>query len=165
MLRPASSPRTAVETAYHCEGNEFSTAQYKPLPQHFPVPWFCQTRRPTPGSCFPGSQAPALLATLTVYNEGLNTTNWEVTAPSATGTPNVIHCGPGWTLNGGEGGSVCTATYPVGSYVTLTAPANAGAFGGWSYNCLADPDNYCEGTQQLARSSLATNDTVGAIFN
>ncbi len=49
----------------------------------------------TPGSCFPGSQAPALLATLTVYNEGLNTTGWLVTAPSATGTPNVLHCGPG----------------------------------------------------------------------
>ena len=51
-----------------------------------------------PGSCYPGSEAPSLLATLTVYNEGLNTTNWEVTAPSVTDTPNVIHCGPGWTL-------------------------------------------------------------------
>ena len=50
-----------------------------------------------PGSCYPGSEAPSLLATLTVYNEGLNTTNWEVTAPSFTDTPNVIHCGPGWT--------------------------------------------------------------------
>src|SRR5271165_1465130 len=45
----------------------------------------------SPGSCYPGSQAPALKATITVYNEGLNTTNWEVTAPSATGTPDVIH--------------------------------------------------------------------------
>jgi len=49
----------------------------------------------TAGSCYPGSQAAALLATLTVYNEGLNTTTWLVTAPSATGTPNVLHCGPG----------------------------------------------------------------------
>jgi hypothetical protein len=118
----------------------------------------------TPGSCFPGSQAPALLATLTVYNEGLNTTSWEVTAPSATGTPNVLHCGPGWTLNGGTGGSVCTAIYPVGTAVTLTAPANAGAFGGWSYNCTntglitAAGPNSCTVT-------LTTNDTVGAIFN
>src|SRR5277367_4940414 len=84
---------------------------------------------PTPGSCYPGSQAPALLATLTVYNEGLNTTNWEVTAPSATGTPNVLHCGPGWT---GPGGSVCSATYPVGTTVTLTAPDTGAKFGGWS---------------------------------
>ena len=68
---------------------------------------------PIAGSCYPGSQASALLSTVTVYNEGLNATNWEVTAPSATGTPNVMHCGPGWTLNGGTGGSVCVATYPV----------------------------------------------------
>ena len=67
----------------------------------------------TPGSCFPGSQAPALKATITVYNEGLNTTNWEITAPSATGTPDVIHCGPGWAVNGGTGGSVCAAPYPI----------------------------------------------------
>ena len=112
-----------------------------------------------PGSvCAP--PAPALLATLTVYNEGLNTTNWEVTAPSATGTPNVIHCGPGST----SGGSVCAATYPVGTTVTLTAPATGAAFGGWSYNCTnigtitAAGPNSCTVT-------LTTNDTVGAIFN
>ena len=81
----------------------------------------------TPGSCFPGSQAPALKATITVYNEGLNTTNWEVTAPSATGTPDVIHCGPGWALNGGTGGSVCAAPYPIGTTVVLlTAPGILG---------------------------------------
>ena len=42
---------------------------------------------PTPGSCYPGSQAYSLLATLTIYNEGLNhyDRNWEVTASSATG--------------------------------------------------------------------------------
>jgi len=130
----------------------------------------CPLVLPTPttaGSCYPGSQAPALLATLTVYNEGLNTTSWEVTAPSATGTPNVLHCGPGWTLNGGTGGSVCTATYPMGSTVTLTAPANAGAFGGWSYNCVntgpitAEGPNYCN----VTFTDLNTNVTVGAIFN
>lgn len=114
----------------------------------------------TPGSCYPNSQAPALLATLTVYNEGLNTTNWLVTAPSATGTPNVIDCGPG----AGAGKSVCVATYPVGSTVTLTAPANGAQFGGWSYNCTnigtitAAGPNSCTVT-------LTTNDTVGVIFN
>ena len=118
----------------------------------------------TAGSCFPGSQAPALLATLTVYNEGLNTTSWEVTAPSATGTPNVLHCGPGWTLNGGTGGSVCAATYPVNSTVTLTAPANAGAFGGWSYNC-ANTGPITAGGPNSCTVTLTTDDTVGAIFN
>lgn len=117
-----------------------------------------------PGSCFQGSQAPALLATLTVYNEGLNTTSWEVTAPSATGTPNVLHCGPGWTLNGGTGGSVCTSTYPVGTTVTLTAPANAGAFGGWSYNCTNTGPITAAGPNTCT-VTLTTNDTVGAIFN
>lgn len=112
------------------------------------------------GSCYPGSQAPALLATLTVYNEGLNTTNWLVTAPSATGTAKVLNCGPG----AGTNNSVCVATYPVGTTVILTAPANGAQFGGWSYNCAplvainAAGPNSCVVT-------LTTNDTVGAIFN
>ncbi len=70
---------------------------------------------------------------------------------------------------------MCVATYPVGSTVLLTAPAQQGvAFGGWSYNCTATDangvplvapvgptaagPNYCKVT-------LTTNDTVGAIFN
>ncbi len=126
---------------------------------------------PTPGSCFPGSQASGLLVTLTIYNEGLNTTNWLVTAPSETNTPNVIHCGPGWAANGNTGGSVCTATYPLGSTITLTAPAQSGvAFGGWSYNCTtispnpstAAGPNSCTITLGSGGSS---NVTVGAIFN
>jgi uncharacterized protein YjdB len=119
---------------------------------------------PEPATCLPGTQAPALLATLTVYNQGLNTTNWEVTAPSATGTPDVLHCGPGWALNGGAGGSVCVATYPVGTTVTLTAPAGAGAFGGWSYNCTAQGSVTAAGPNSCT-VTLTTNDTVGAIFN
>jgi hypothetical protein len=119
----------------------------------------------TPGTCFPGSQAPSLLATLTVYNEGLNTTNWLVTAPSATGTANVLHCGPG----SASGGSVCTATYPVGTTVTLTAPANGAAFGGWSYNCTqtvpAPPALPSAAGPNACTVTLTTNDTVGAIFN
>src|SRR5208283_502791 len=76
-------------------------------PEVLPPPPGSQSQ--TPGSCYPGEPpAATLLETLTVYNEGLNTTNWEITAPSATNTPNVIHCGPGWTLGGGTGGSVCT---------------------------------------------------------
>jgi hypothetical protein len=119
---------------------------------------------PTPGSCYPGSQAPSLLATLTVYNEGLNTTNWEVTAPSATGTKNVLHCGPGWALNGGTGGSVCVATYPVGTTVTLTAPATGANFGGWSYNCTQQGVVTAAGPNSCT-VTLTTDDTVGGIFN
>ena len=55
-----------------------------------------------PGTCNQDTVAPGLLVTMTVYNAGLNTTNWLVTAPSATGTPDVIHCGPG----SASGGSV-----------------------------------------------------------
>lgn len=133
---------------------------------------------PTPGSCYPGEPpASALLTTITVYNEGLNTTDWLVTAPSGTGTPDVIHCGPGWK---GAGGSVCVATYPNTETlpVILTAPAGSGNFGGWSSNCTpsdvngnpllgpvyftAAGPNYCTITLDAADSS---NQTVGAIFN
>jgi uncharacterized protein YjdB len=132
----------------------------------------------TAGSCYPGSQAPALLATLTVYNEGLNNTNWLVTADSASGTKDVLHCGPGST----SGGSVCVATYPFGTSVILTA--TGGAFGGWSYNCQptdvngnplptsatpsASGPNYCKITFDdliTNTNSENTNVTVGAIFN
>ncbi len=126
----------------------------------------CPLVLPTPtsaGSCYPGSEASALLATLTVYNEGLNTTNWLVTAPSATGTPDVLHCGPG-SNGAGFGGSVCVATYPVGTTVTLTAPAGAGAFGGWSYNCAATSAATAAGPN-TCQVTMTFDDTVGAIFN
>jgi hypothetical protein len=133
---------------------------------------------PTPGSCYPGSEASALLSTLTIYNEGLNSTTWQVTAPSATGTPNVIHCGPGWT---GGGGSVCTATYPNSSGSNVVIEASGGNFGGWSNNCTpsdasgntnspppitAAGPNYCVVTFAAGSGSTSTSDqTVGAIFN
>ncbi|HEY4380484.1 MAG TPA: Ig-like domain-containing protein [Acidobacteriaceae bacterium] len=126
------------------------------------------THPPTPGSCFPGSQAAGLLQTVTVYNEGLNTTNWLVTAPSASGTPSVIHCGPGST----SGGSVCSATYPIlsgGTTIVLTAPAQAGvSFGGWSYNCTPNPvvpNPVGPNTCTIVLTGANTNITVGAIFN
>jgi hypothetical protein len=147
---------------------------------------------PTAGTCNVGQGGP-LKSTLTVYGEGLNVTapnqtpqgNWLVTAPSATGTPAVIHCGPGWTTDGNSGGSVCTGIYPNGSTVLITAPTQAGvAFGGWTYNCTpsdangnplpgpvfytATGPNYCTVTLQgisNINGSSATNATVGAIFN
>src|SRR5665213_2137205 len=118
----------------------------------------------TAGTCYPGSQATALLAAVTVYNEGLNTTNWEVTAPSATGTANVIHCGPGWTTSGGTGGSVCVATYPINTTVILTAPAGMGAFGGWSSNCTPNPSTpTTAGPNQCTMVVTNSNVTVGAV--
>ncbi|HEY1805753.1 MAG TPA: Ig-like domain-containing protein [Terracidiphilus sp.] len=126
----------------------------------------CPLVLPTPttaGSCYPGSQSSSLLSTLTIYNEGLNTTNWLVTAPSATGTPNVIHCGPG-SVGDGLGGSVCVATYPVGTTVLLTIPAGQGAFGGWSYNCVPVGSVTAAGPNQC-QVTLTFDDTVGAVFN
>ena len=120
---------------------------------------------PKPGQCYQGSQAPSLKATITVYNEGLNTTNWLVTAPSATATPNVIHCGPGWT---GTGGSVCSAPYPIGTTVTLTAPQQTGVtFGGWSSSCTATTPVTATGPNSCTVTITDSNPnvTVGAIFN
>jgi hypothetical protein len=114
---------------------------------------------PTPGSCYQGQTGP-LKATLTVYGEGLNTTNWLVTADSATGTPDVIHCGPGWT---GTGGSVCVGIYPIGTTVTLTA--TGGAFGGWTYNCAPTAAITATGPNSCTIPLNTTNASVGAIFN
>ena len=115
---------------------------------------------PTPGSCF--QAVPLLLSTLTVFNEGLNSTNWLVTAPSATGTAAVINCGPG----AGAGKSVCTATYPLGTTVTLTAPTQTGVrFGGWSSNCLNVTPISQTGPNSCTVTLSTTDATVGAIFN
>jgi uncharacterized protein YjdB len=157
-----------------------ATAQFNcPLVEPDPT-----THPPTPGSCFQGSQAPTLLQTLTVYNEGLNPNNptgpnpgnWLVTASSASGTPNVIHCGPGWTVDGNTTGSVCSATYPLltvggtlSTTVVLTAPARQGVtFGGWSYNCAPNPvvpDPVGPNTCTITITPANTQITVGAIFN
>jgi hypothetical protein len=119
---------------------------------------------PIPGSCF--NSVPTLLTTLTVFNEGLDTTKWYITAPSATGTPDVLHCGPGWAADGHTGGSVCTATYPLNSKITLTAPAQAGVnFGGWSSNCSNVPPITQTGPNTCTVTLTDTDVTVGAIFN
>jgi hypothetical protein len=118
----------------------------------------------TPGSCF--NSVPQLLATLTVYNEGLDTTNWLVTASSATDTQYVIHCGPGWAANGHTGGSVCTATYPLNTIVTLTAPHQDGVFfGGWSSDCSNTGTVNPDGPNHCTVTLTDTDVTVGAIFN
>jgi uncharacterized protein YjdB len=182
---PNSGAPGGVVTAYGtgtaviiAEATDPTTGSIQTATATFNCPLILPT--PTnPGSCYPGSQAPGLLVTMTVYNEGLNATNWLVTAPSATNTPDVIHCGPGWAADKKTGGSVCTATYPLGTTVVLTAPTQKGvAFGGWSYNCTpsdkfgnplsgpvfwtANGPNYCAIT---LGSSESSNVTVGAIFN
>jgi hypothetical protein len=113
-----------------------------------------------------GSEASSLLSTLTVYHEGLGTGKWLVTAPSATGTPNVLDCG----TDPIGGGSICTATYPVltnGAPTVVTLTATGDDFGGWSYNCMNSttktPDNlhgpyYCT-------VNLISDETVGVIFD
>ena len=114
-----------------------------------------------PGSC--NAPVVQLLSTLTVYNEGLNTTGWQVTAPSATGTPNVIHCGPSFATSGG---SVCTATYPLGTAVTITAPhVNGVNFGGWSSNCTNTGTITAAGPNTCTVLLGTSDATVGAIFN
>jgi hypothetical protein len=168
---------------YVTAANPDGTLVYSPI-----VTFYCPLVQPTysgagntgtitnPGSCNWDTIASGLLVTLTVYNEGLNTTNWLITAPSATGTPDVIHCGPGST----SGGSVCVATYPVGTTVTLTAtqnpadPGPQGTFGGWSWNCenttpvTAAGPNSCTvylGTTDPVIDVPVSNVSVGAIFN
>jgi Bacterial Ig-like domain (group 2) len=117
----------------------------------------------TPGSCYQVPPFPLpLLITLSVYNEGLNTTDWEVIAPSATATPTsppVLTCGAGFGA-----GSVCAATYPYGFTVTLTAPANGARFGGWSSNCTKTAP-VTETGPNTCTVTLTTDETVGAIFN
>lgn len=117
-----------------------------------------------PGSCNQYTLASALFSTLTIYSAGLNSTGWLITAPSATGTPNVIHCGPA-SQGAGLGAPVCTATYPIGAIVTVTAPSEPGVkFGGWTSNCLAQSTVTATGPNTCT-VDLTTNDTVGAIFN
>jgi len=149
------------------EATDPTTGSIQTATATFNCPLILPNPPTTAGSCYPGSQAAALLATVTVYNEGLNTTNWLVTAPSATGTLDVIHCGPGWTNAGNTGGTVCVATYPIGTLLTLTAPSQTGvSFGGWSQNCTPVPNPPTQtGPNQCTMILTDTNVTVGAIFN
>jgi uncharacterized protein YjdB len=134
-----------------------------------------------PGTCNGLTIGDSLLSTLTVFGTGLNTTNWLITAPSATGTPDVIHCG-GSTEQSAAGGSVCEATYPNGTLVTITAPAESGVnFGGWSSDCTpvgavtAAGPNSCQVVvgggctlnpqTETYTCTAASNVSVGAIFN
>jgi hypothetical protein len=144
------------------------------------------------GTCNEDTLASALFSTLTIYSAGLNTTGWLITAPSSTGTANVIHCGPG-SQTAGLGAPVCTATYAINPVlpafpttlcpnvnvpctpIIVTAPAEPGVkFGGWSANCLPSDQNgnpltsppyFSETGPNWCVVNLTVNDTVGAVFN
>jgi hypothetical protein len=139
-----------------------------------PQTFTCDVQGSSPPVC-DQAVAPALLATLTVFNAGNNNTNWLITAPSDQGVPNLIHCGPGSEL-AGLGNSVCTGTYAAGNTVTITAslagqPLN-NTFGGWTANCdtTADVPNLTA-TCTLPTpvdggdpSGLVGNQSIGALF-
>jgi uncharacterized protein YjdB len=103
-------------------------------------------------------------ATITIFIEGeQNAPSGEgeyVTAPSDTGTPNLIHCGKDYS---GSGGQVCTGTYAVGSKITLTEnlPAGSQYFGGWSTGsgCVDAQGN------PLTLAELATSKTCTVSVN
>jgi hypothetical protein len=124
----------------------------------------------TAGSCFPGSEATSLLSTLTVYQEGAATANdWRVTAPSATGTAAVLHCGPGTRADGsgGAAGSVCTATYPAltnGQPTVVVLTATGTNFGGWAVTC-ARQGTTPSGAHTCTTFPLTSDETVGVIFD
>lgn len=117
---------------------------------------------PTTSVCDPGPATPQF-ATITVFVEGENTspTGEYITAPSDTGTANLIHCGPDWS---GSGGQVCTGTYAVGSTVTLTEnlPAGSTYFGGWSSGSDCAESNPT--TSTTCTVTLTGNASVGVIF-
>ena len=169
-----SSATAGIVTAY-ASGSATIIAEYtNPDPTNptidtatatFSCPLVLPNPPTTAGSCYQGKFGP-LKTTLTVYGEGLNSTNWLVTGPSATGTADVIHCGPGWAANGGAGGSVCVGIYPIGTTVTLTAPAQKGvAFGGWTNYCAPVLPVTATGPNSCQITLGSTNATVGAIFN
>ena len=138
------------------------------------VTFTCQEPGVSPPVCNP-DVAPSLLATLTVFNAGSNDTNWLITAPSDTGVPNLIHCGPGSEI-AGLGNSVCTGTYAAGTDVTITASLAGAAldntFGGWTANCdnsippIYTPNmtNTCTLPNLSNPSGLVGDQSVGALF-
>jgi hypothetical protein len=108
-------------------------------------------------------------ATITVFIAGENTTPGYIVAPSDTGVPNLIHCGPGYK---GPGGQVCTGTYETGTTVILKENFSFGStsFGGWSSGDGApgvgcQPDQYTTLlTSTECTVTLNGNTSVGAIF-
>jgi hypothetical protein len=120
------------------------------------------------------------LVTVTVFGAGNDTTNWLVTADSASGAPNAIHCGPG-SVAAGLGASVCVGSYPIDTEVTLTTTvATPNTFGGWASGppTIGDPPVaspvYCAptpatptqtGTNTCTITAVSEDESVVGIFN
>lgn len=91
-----------------------------------------------------GSGGGVVLPALTVYSVGVGTGT--ITSAGA-----IINCPP-------AGGASCTASFPLGTSVVLTAaPATGSTFGGWSSNCIV--------SGATCTITMNNNEAVGAIFN
>lgn len=129
-----------------------------------PVTFTCDLQGSNPPICVQAVPTPQF-ATVTIFIAGEQTaaSGEYVTAPSDTGTPNLIHCGKEYT---GAGGQVCTGTYAVGSTLTLTEnlPAGSPYFGGWSTGsgCV---DTSTNPPTPLTASQLATSTTCTVSVN
>jgi uncharacterized protein YjdB len=129
-----------------------------------PVTFTCDQGGSNPPICAQTVPTPQF-ATVTIFIAGEQTaaSGEYVTAPSDTGTPNLIHCGREYT---GAGGQVCTGTYAVGSTLTLTEnlPAGSPYFGGWSTGsgCV---DTSTNPPTPLTAAQLATSTTCTISVN
>jgi uncharacterized protein YjdB len=105
-----------------------------------------------------GGGAPQYAA-LTVDLVGQTAADGTVTADDPNTTTQVIDC----TVAGGAAG--CSATFPVGSTVTLTAtPTSPAKFSGWSANCTPTAALNPTGPNSC-KVTLPDVATVSAIFN
>ncbi len=141
-----------------------------------PITFTCELPGTNPPICVQTVPTPQF-ATITVFIAGEQTapSGEYVTAPSDTGTPNLIHCGRESPISGGQ---VCTGTYEVGSKITLKENLASGSsyFGGWSTgSACVDSSGTLLTPAQLATSTtctvsvngsggLAGNISVGVIF-
>ena len=83
----------------------------------------------------------------------------ELGAGSGAVTSSAVGSSPADLIDCTSGSGACSANYPVGTTVTLTATPNAGStFGGWSANCTAVTATTCQVV-------MDGNQPVGAIFN
>ena len=124
---------------------------------------------PTLGTCIPGTQAPstALDAHHIQHRPEYDQPGRSPLLPP----PARQTCFTADRVTPGQEVRCCTATYPVGSVVVLTA--QGGAFGGWSSNCTPSDQNgvpltaapfWTAAGPNYCTVSLTSDDTVGGIL-
>ena len=152
---PYAAPTYGTITVTNANGTTTTTTDYNDLL--------------SPGTCNSLTVGDSLLTTLTVFNAGVNTSGWLITAPTATGTPDVIHCG-GTAEQATPEGSVCEAAYPNGTSVVVEAqslpatnPVPSVNFGGWSSSPLSSciPCTYNSGTGACPTTPAPAITTTG----